>query len=477
MPLNVVVDGQAMEEVEKLLGKLPGSIWDLDFLLNRHQATRSYDPLVQRANAFIWQRRRDLWNSQWRLALARYSVSHLPFQGRQIVLRRLAKDPDRSVRRWVNDYLEKHAIPEVALPDRRDGTWDVTGWRHGTRGPHERPQHRSGAVIQERSGVPILLNVRDVRELLGIRSPQQLGYLLLASDAKGGPYKRFTVAKRQGGERVICAPGRALRYVQRNILDKILSAVTPHAAAHGFVNGRSTVTNASPHCGAELVLKFDLEDFFPTIHGYRVLGMFGRLGYEIDNGRFSTDDDATHVAPVLARLCCYTDQPRASGIGVMPQGAPTSPAISNLVCRGLDARLHGLAERMGGAYTRYADDLTFSFGEATLDVGRFRWWVDQVCHQEGFYVNESKFRVLRRGQRQSITGIVVNDGIHLPRRLRRQLRAIVHNCRKYGVASQARGRDNFLDWLSGQAAYLHMVEPEAGEELLADIAELRRGST
>ena len=206
--------------------------------------------------------------------------------------------------------------------------------------------------MQQRWRVPVLHNLRELRELLGIKSPRQLGYLLLASDAEGGPYKRFTVAKRQGGERVICAPGKSLRYVQRSILDKILAQVAPHEAAHGFVKGRSTLTNASPHCAAPLILKFDLENFFPTIHGYRVMGLFARLGYEVDNGRFGSDDDSTHVAPVLARLCCYTPDPRQSGQAYVPQGAPTSPAISNLVCRGLDARLHGLAERMGGVFTR-----------------------------------------------------------------------------------------------------------------------------
>ena len=105
-------------------------------------------------------------------------------------------------------------------------------------------------------------------------------------------------------------------------------------------------------------------------------------------------------------------------------------------------------------------------------MGRFRWWVNQVCHQEGFYINEAKFRVLRRSQRQAITGIVVNDGPHLARRLRRQLRAILHNCRTHGLASQARGRDNFLTWLRGQASYLHMVEPEEGRAMLAEIGEL-----
>src|SRR5262249_60831794 len=117
---------------------------------------------------------------------------------------------------------------------------------------------------------------------------------------------------------------------------------------------------------------------------------------------------------------------------------PTSPAISNLVCRRLDARLAGLAERNNGTYTRYADDLTFSFKTSEgLNLGRFRWWVDQVCQQEGFTVNQEKFRVIRDSQRQRVTGIVVNEAVRVPRELRRELRAILHNCAQNSIDTEA----------------------------------------
>ncbi len=259
--------------------------------------------------------------------------------------------------------------------------------------------------------------------------------------------------------------------MQRQILDKLLALVPTHPAAHGFVPGRSTVTNAAHHTGARLVLKFDLKDFFPTIHYYRVVGLFARLGYPVGNGRFATDDDSRHVAPTLARLCCYTPDPRRWGNAVVPQGAPTSPAISNLVCR-LDARLDGLARRNNGAYTRYADDLTFSFKDAALGVGRFRWWVDQVCHQEGFVVNQGKFHVIRSSQRQLVTGIVVNDELRVPRELRRRFRAILHNCQAHGIESQARDHPRFAEYLRGFASYVHMVHPDEGAELLRQVEEL-----
>src|SRR5262249_34842620 len=155
------------------------------------------------------------------------------------------------------------------------------------------------------------------------------------------------------------------------------------------------------------------------------------------------NDESIQVAPTLARLCCYTPDPYKWGTAFLPQGAPTSPAISNLACRRLDARLDGLAKHKGGIYTRYADDLTFSFRQPPGELGRFRWWVDQICHQEGFYVHQGKFRVIRSGQRQIVTGIVVNDDLRVPREARRRFRAILHNCRRHSIQSQAGNNPRF----------------------------------
>ncbi len=227
-----------------------------------------------------------------------------------------------------------------------------------------------------------------------------------------------------------------------------------------------------PAGGADILLKFDLTDFFPTVHYYRVVGLFASLGYYVGNARFGAADDCTHIAPTLARLCCYTPDPRQWGNAVLPPGAPTSPSISNLVCRRLDARLTGLAKRNDGVCTRYADDLTFSFKTKDVNLGRFRWWVDQVCHQEGFFVNQKKFRVIRDSQRQLVTGIVVNDELRVPRDERRRFRAILHNCRKHGIASQAGDNPRFGGYLRGYASYIHMVHPEEGTELLRQVEEL-----
>jgi hypothetical protein len=474
LPANASVDEKLHARIDELGRKLPHSIGKLHEALDAVQPYREYDAAANRAAAHVWQALGRFFAAdavELRTALLAFAAAHLGEEAQARVLRRLVKDPALRVRNRARTLVRHAAFREVALPLKPDAAWDPTGWFRGTvSGPLSR--HAQGKKAQESHGVPALANLGQLRKLLGIRSPRQLGYFLLASDKDNGPYTRFTIPKRAGAAREICAPRGQLRWVQRQLLDKILAQVPAHDAAHGFVVGRSTVTNALPHRGARVILKFDLTDFFPTIHYYRVVGLFARLGYAVGDVRFASADDSRQVAPTLARLCCYAPDPRAWGNARLPQGAPTSPAVSNLVCRRLDARLEGLARRNAGVYTRYADDLTFSFREPAVDLGRFRWWVDQICHQEGFFVNQDKFRVIRGSQRQVVTGIVVNDELNVPRDERRRFRAILHNCRLRGVESQARGHPRFADYLRGFASYVHMVQPEEGAELLRQVEEL-----
>ncbi len=474
LPLNTQSDAQRLQQIDILGARLPGSLADLHKLLSTLQAQNTYDDAVNRAVGHVWSKLEQFYvspNERDRLNLLEFAREHLVEQAQARIYRRLAKDPSIHVRRRIHREITKARLPEVALPRDKDGAWDSTGWSHGTQG-QPLSRHPQGRRVQQKLGLPEITNGAELREVLGIRSSKQLGWLLLASDAEDGPYVSFTIPKRDGTERTICAPKKQLRWVQRQILDKVLAKIEPHDAAHGFREGRSTVTNATPHLGAQLLLKFDLTDFFPTIHYYRVVGLFARLGYSVGDARFRGNDDAQSIAPILARLCCWTPDPQKWRNALVPQGAPTSPALSNLVCRRLDARLSGLATRNNGVYTRYADDLTFSFKNKELNVGRFRWWVDQICHQEGFFVNQRKFRVIRGSQRQVVTGIVVNDELRIPRDERRRFRAILHNCRKLGVESQGRGHPRFGDYLRGFASYVHMVHPEEGTELLREIEAL-----
>ncbi len=236
-------------------------------------------------------------------------------------------------------------------------------------------------------------------------------------------YRSFAIPKRSGGSRQILAPEEPLKQIQRTVLRRLLGRLRCHAAAHGFERGRSIVTNARAHVGRAVVVRMDLQDFFASTKAKRVHQYFRKIGWNRE------------AADMLVRLCTHE--------GALPQGAPTSPRLSNLVNYRLDARLASLAARcrslsfekgapwpsepMGIAYTRYADDITFSFPQDDPDLVRYVIrMARQIVEDEGYAVHPRKLRIHRRHSRQVVTGLVVNERVNLPRTTRRRLRAIAH---------------------------------------------------
>jgi len=286
-------------------------------------------------------------------------------------------------------------------------------------------------------------------------------------------YQRFTIPKKTGGERVISAPHKRLKAAQHWILAHILAPLAIAEQAHGFAPGRSTVSNATPHVGAAIVVNVDLKDFFPTVTYRRVKGLFRTIGY------------SEEVATVLGLLCSEPDITEteldgtkfyvARGPRRLPQGAPTSPAITNALCRRLDHRIAGWARRRGIAYTRYADDLTVSTKVRDAPVGKMLAFLRHVIAAEGFHVHPDKVRVVRRGRRQEVTGIVVNDRPGVPRDELRRFRALLHHIEKDGPAGKTWGHNqgNVLEAALGFASYVAMVDPAKGEALRATVLSLR----
>jgi len=335
---------------------------------------------------------------------------------------------------------------------------------------------RANVEKLQQAGLPVMATPADVANAMKLEVSRLRWLAYHTEAATRTHYVRFTVAKKSGGTRELAAPHRELAATQEWVLREVLSKVATHDAAHGFVPTRSTLTNATPHVGRAVVVNADLKDFFPTITFPRVKGVFQQLGY------------SPAVATVLALLC--TESPRrvvtyagqrfevATGPRALPQGACTSPAISNLVARRLDSRLTGIAEKLGWTYTRYADDLTFSADtegdDPNTQVGYLLARVRHITQEEGFAVNEKKTRVLRRNHRQSVTGIVVNARPAVPRKTVRRLRAILHRAKSEGLAAQNRDdHPNFEGWVQGMIAYVQMVNPQQGEKLAAALAEIK----
>ncbi len=328
----------------------------------------------------------------------------------------------------------------------------------------------SDAAKLEALSLPVLHSPADVANALSVNIAQ-LKWLAFHSEVvKHTHYVRFAVKKKSGGERVLSSPHKKLKAIQRWLLAEVLNKIPLEDPAHGFVPTRSIVTNATPHVGMQFVVNLDLKDFFPSIGFKRVRHAFRRVGY---SGAVST---------VFALLCC--ECPRqpvtfngeryevATGPLGLPQGAPTSPALSNLVCRKLDKRLAGFAKKLGLNYTRYADDLTFSGpAELAARIGYILATVRHVAAEEGFTVNEKKTRVMRPNRAMEVTGVVVNAKPSVQRDELRRLRAILHRAKTEGLDKQNReDRPHFRAWLQGKIAFVSMVNPTAGAKLQAALA-------
>lgn len=241
-------------------------------------------------------------------------------------------------------------------------------------------------------------------------------------------YKTFSIKKKAGGDRVISAPKFKIKLIQRELL-KLIQKYYPDSKppVHGFVKQKSILTNAEQHLNKTFIFNIDLKDFFPSIHFGRVRGIFKNKPFEF------TDD----VAAVLAHICCKN--------GELPQGAPTSPIISNLACRQLDNELRALAKRYQATYTRYCDDITFSF-----TVKRFQDLPHQLINtktplislgselealiqRNSFTVNPSKTRLNGRASRMEVTGITVNEQPNVSRKFIHEIRGMLHSWRKFGL--------------------------------------------
>lgn len=342
----------------------------------------------------------------------------------------------------------------------------------------------------------------EAESFLGIKSREDLANWMGLSDRRlrfllyklteNERYQTFEIAKRDGGKRVIDAPKDFLKAVQRKLLKVFEEIAPPAGIAKGFVTGLSIYDHAIKHRRQRWIVTADLDSFFPSINFGRVRGAFKARP-------FSFSDD---VATVLAQICCKA--------GSLPQGAPTSPVISNLICRKLDRDLVKFSRKYKLSVTRYADDICFSTscrdvpaGLATFSVNRYvpSRELEDLIINSGFKLNARKFHVIHRSGRQMVTGLLVNQRVAMPRMWRRQLRSILHVYARHGellgtnilrewkepaavrntplttIQGIVRGKSGFARWLDGKSGArvvegLHRSYPEA-RSLLPRLAATR----
>lgn len=289
--------------------------------------------------------------------------------------------------------------------------------------------------------IPVFCNLEELREKIGTN--KKFFYKVLYSNDK--LYKEITIPKRRGGSRVLNVPNAALKGMQRWILDNILYKVQPELSATGFIPMKSIVLNASVHLRKKYILKMDIKDFFPSIDFHKVRSLFFELGYNKD------------VATALANICVFQGQ--------LPQGAPTSPYLANLICRELDKRVYNLCSKYRLSYTRYADDITISGNSKIFWI---KGIVEEIILSYQFSLNNEKTIFLKPGDRKRVTGIIVNEKLSVPRSITRNLRKEIYFIKKFGLEehldknSFTGSKEQYIAHLYGIASYIKMVELTKG---------------
>ena len=293
------------------------------------------------------------------------------------------------------------------------------------------------AVLLDKD-VPVIYDLDHLCALLGLKK----SFVTSVIFCPKAYYREFKIRKRSGGFREIRAPYPSLLYIQDWIYHEILQKCKVNAAAHGFVKKRSILTNANVHKGQNCLLKMDLKDFFPSIPFNRVVQVFKEIGYTND------------VSFYLASICCLEE--------VLPQGAPTSPMLSNIVASFMDKRLYKLCQTYGYKYTRYADDIAISgkyISPSFINV------VTTVIGDCGFTVNDKKTRLYGEKGNKIITGIsLANNEMRVPRDYRRELEKEIYYILKYGYDAHVRRnkirKSNYLQFIIGRLNFWLQVEPE-----------------
>lgn len=298
--------------------------------------------------------------------------------------------------------------------------------------------------------LPIIFDINHLYRLIGLDTYE----FYIIYNSINYQYNIINIPKKNGGYRELNTPSENLKFIQRWILDNILYRVQCKENVTGFIPNKSIVDNAKLHVGKECIIGIDIKNFFPTIHFGRVKGLFKSLGY------------STHVSIVLANMCTYK--------GKLPQGAPTSPYIANLICDKLDYRIKKLCDISNATYTRYADDITIS-GKRGIET--LIPIVNTIIKDEGFNANKSKERVLYNYHSQKVTGIVVNKKLSPPKHIIKYIRQNIYYIQKFGLKEHLSRtnnefRSNYKEHLYGIAYFIKMIDLDKGIMYLQQLDEI-----
>lgn len=339
--------------------------------------------------------------------------------------------------------------------------------------------------------LPVIFSLEHLAMQIGIQSNYLRSLigddkkdLLHESEYKYERYNYFKLKKRDGKFREIMSPSKDLKYIQKWILVNIVSKYSLAESCKGFRKNISIAHNAKVHENSEIILKIDLLKFYDTITEKRVYGLFKSLGY-VNNLAYSfakittakhrdsywNDFDLTS-REILKYL--VEDKPP-----ILPQGAPTSPMISNILATKMDYRFEALAKKLNFNYSRYADDLTFSIKkEGKLPSLKL---ITTIISDEGFFINTKKTKYMKKGCKQYVTGLTTTNGVNVSKDYRKEISEHIYYCRKYGVNSHLERRAQefpkynnikFHNWLYGHMCFIKSINEKASKKMLEDFNKI-----
>jgi len=322
--------------------------------------------------------------------------------------------------------------------------------------------------------IPRFKTIKELADWFAI-TPQHLegfsdcnGFERKSAQSHQRHYHYIWKKKHIGTTRLLEIPKSNLRAIQRQINTQILQKIPLHSSCHGFRQGHSCITYAQVHCKKTVVIRIDLQRFFTSIPLRRIHAIFEIIGYRTELARILTGLCSNQVPHDILKLNSKSAWQERKQLSTphLPQGAPCSPTLANLSAFKLDMRLSALMNEMGGKYTRYADDLAFSGDFSQGSINRLCVLVAQIVKDEGFCVNELKTKIMKKGGRQQLTGLMLNQHVNYPRDKYDKLKAILFNCVRFGAESQNRaGHQDFKAHLQGKISYVKSVNPKRAVRL------------
>lgn len=339
--------------------------------------------------------------------------------------------------------------------------------------------------------LPVIFSLEHLAMQMGVQSNYLRNLigdgkreLIYEYEHKYQRYNYFKLKKRDGKFREIMSPSKDLKYIQKWILVNILSKYPLAESCKGFRKNISICNNAKVHENSEVILKVDLLKFYDTITEKRVYGVFKSLGY-VNNLAYSF----AKIATAKHRESYWNDFDENSKEilkelvenkpSILPQGAPTSPMLSNILATKMDYRFEALAKKLKFSYSRYADDLTFSINkDGKLPSLKL---IEKIINDEGFFVNNKKTQYMKKGCKQYVTGLTTTNGVNVSKKYRKEISEHIYYCRKYGVNSHLEKRIKefpkynnikFHNWLYGHLCFIKSVNDNASKKMLEDFNKI-----